>query len=159
VLPFVFARADRPFLRNGLPLLAGMAITFAGVATLAADRAAAGPSAANSAAAGLRSSCSAHCALLLIFPQPADRAMRRWSAWRPIVGARHERSHRRLAAAGVATGLAGRPAPARILGIILTGAALQGPCATDCGCLLAYALGAATSLAWRCWSAASCSPR
>src|ERR1700754_5138347 len=36
VLPFVFARADRPFLRSGLPLLAGMALTFAGVATLAA---------------------------------------------------------------------------------------------------------------------------
>jgi hypothetical protein len=36
VLPFVFARADRPFVSSGLPLLAGMAATFAGVATLAA---------------------------------------------------------------------------------------------------------------------------
>ena len=36
VLPFVFARADRPFLRNGLPMLLGMAVTFALVATLAA---------------------------------------------------------------------------------------------------------------------------
>ena len=36
VLPFVFARADRPFSRNGLPLLVGMAATFAAVATLAA---------------------------------------------------------------------------------------------------------------------------
>ena len=36
VLPFVFARADQPFLRSGLPLLLGMALTFAGVATLAA---------------------------------------------------------------------------------------------------------------------------
>jgi cytochrome c biogenesis protein CcdA len=38
VLPFVFARADQPFRRSGLPLLAGMAVTFAavaGVATLA----------------------------------------------------------------------------------------------------------------------------
>ncbi len=26
VLPFVFARADRPFLRSGLPMLAGMAL-------------------------------------------------------------------------------------------------------------------------------------
>jgi|GEM_PF-2277504 len=33
VLPFVFARSDRPFMRNGLPMLLGMAIT---VATLAA---------------------------------------------------------------------------------------------------------------------------
>src|ERR1700679_2093768 len=36
VLPFVFARADQPFVRSGLPLRAGMALTFALVATLAA---------------------------------------------------------------------------------------------------------------------------
>src|SRR5262252_2327244 len=36
VLPFVFARADRPFMRSGLPLLLGMSLTFAAVATLAA---------------------------------------------------------------------------------------------------------------------------
>src|SRR5690242_7357428 len=28
VLPFVFARADRPFLRSGLPMLAGMVVMF-----------------------------------------------------------------------------------------------------------------------------------
>jgi len=27
VLPFVFARADRPFVRSGLPMLVGMAAT------------------------------------------------------------------------------------------------------------------------------------
>src|SRR5689334_11794816 len=36
VLPFVFARADRSFARRTLPMLAGMAATFAIVATLAA---------------------------------------------------------------------------------------------------------------------------
>ena len=36
MLPFVFARADQPFVRSGLPLLLGMTITFAAVATLAA---------------------------------------------------------------------------------------------------------------------------
>jgi cytochrome c biogenesis protein CcdA len=36
VLPFVFARSERPFLTRGLPLLGGMALTFATVATLAA---------------------------------------------------------------------------------------------------------------------------
>ena len=36
VLPFVFARADRPFLRSTLPLLLGMALTFTVVASLAA---------------------------------------------------------------------------------------------------------------------------
>jgi cytochrome c biogenesis protein CcdA len=34
VLPFVFARADRAFVRSGLPLLAGMALTFAAVAAI-----------------------------------------------------------------------------------------------------------------------------
>jgi cytochrome c biogenesis protein CcdA len=28
VLPFVFARSDQPFVKSGLPLLAGMAATF-----------------------------------------------------------------------------------------------------------------------------------
>src|SRR5262245_62131896 len=36
VLPFVFSRADQPFSRSGLPLLLGMALTFALVASLAA---------------------------------------------------------------------------------------------------------------------------
>src|SRR5476651_2270828 len=36
VLPFVFARADRPFVKSGLPMLVGMALTFALVSTLAA---------------------------------------------------------------------------------------------------------------------------
>ena len=36
VLPFVFARADRGFARGAVPLLVGMALTFAVVATLAA---------------------------------------------------------------------------------------------------------------------------
>ena len=36
VLPFVFAKADQPFRRNGLPLLAGMALTFAAFAAVAA---------------------------------------------------------------------------------------------------------------------------
>src|SRR6266478_6653486 len=35
VLPFVFSRAEQPFRRSGLPLLAGMAATFAAAATLA----------------------------------------------------------------------------------------------------------------------------
>src|ERR1700685_4567723 len=35
VLPFVFAKADQPFRKSGLPLLAGMALTFAGFAAIA----------------------------------------------------------------------------------------------------------------------------
>jgi len=36
VLPFVFASAGRSFLRSGLPMLVSMALTFAGIASLAA---------------------------------------------------------------------------------------------------------------------------
>src|ERR1700728_1102425 len=35
VLPFVFAKADQPFRKSGLPLLAGMALTFAAFAAIA----------------------------------------------------------------------------------------------------------------------------
>src|SRR5215470_17379433 len=35
VIPFVLARADRPFLRSGLPMLVGMALAFAVVASFA----------------------------------------------------------------------------------------------------------------------------
>lgn len=147
VLPFVFARADRPFLRNGLPLLAGMAITFAAVATLAAVGGG-WAVAANSVGRWIAIVLLAGFALLLIFPHWADRAMR------PLV-----RLGDRLSASGsedriggslllgVATGLLWAPCAGPILGIILTGAALSGASATTAGLLLAYALGAATSLA------------
>lgn len=35
VLPFVLAHANRPFLRAGLPMLIGMALAFAAMASLA----------------------------------------------------------------------------------------------------------------------------
>ena len=147
VLPFVFARADRPFLRNGLPLLAGMAITFAGVATLAAVGGG-WAVAANSAGRWIAIVLLAAFALLLIFPRLADRAMR------PLVrlGDRLSAngSEDRIGGSlllGVATGLLWAPCAGPILGIILTGAALSGASATTAGLLLAYALGAATSLA------------
>ena len=147
VLPFVFARADRPFLRNGLPLLAGMAITFALVATLAAVGGG-WAVAANSAGRWLAIVLLAAFALLLIFPRLAERAMR------PLVGLGERLSAKggedRIGGSlllGVATGLLWAPCAGPILGIILTGAALSGASATTAGLLLAYALGAATSLA------------
>jgi len=147
VLPFVFARADRPFLRNGLPLLAGMAITFAGVATLAAVGGG-WAVAANSAGRWIAIVLLAGFALLLIFPRLAERAMR------PLVGLGERLSasgsEDRIGGSlllGVATGLLWAPCAGPILGIILTGAALSGANPATAGLLLAYALGAATSLA------------
>ena len=147
VLPFVFARADRPFLRNGLPLLAGMAITFAGVATLAAVGGG-WAVAANSAGRWIAIVLLAAFALLLIFPGLADRTMR------PLVGLGERLSAKgsedKIGGSlllGVATGLLWAPCAGPILGIILTGAALSGASTATAGLLLAYALGAATSLA------------
>jgi cytochrome c biogenesis protein CcdA/thiol-disulfide isomerase/thioredoxin len=147
VLPFVFARADRPFLRNGLPLLAGMAITFAGVATLAAVGGG-WAVAANSAGRWIAIVLLGAFALLLIFPRLAERAMRPLVGWGERLSAKG--SEDRIGGSlllGVATGLLWAPCAGPILGIILTGAALSGASAATAGLLLAYALGAATSLA------------
>ena len=147
VLPFVFARADRPFLRSGLPLLVGMAITFAGVATLAAVGGG-WAVAANSAGRWIALVLLAAFAILLIFPGLSERAMR------PLVGLGERLSSKgsedRIGGSlllGVATGLLWAPCAGPILGIILTGAALSGASTATAGLLLAYALGATTSLA------------
>ena len=72
VLPFVFAKADRPFIRSGLPMLIGMAVTFAAVATLAAV---AGGWAvqANQYGRGAAILLLALFGLALLFPAFADR--------------------------------------------------------------------------------------
>ncbi|HYC95599.1 MAG TPA: cytochrome c biogenesis protein DipZ [Sphingomicrobium sp.] len=147
VLPFVFARGDKPFLTNGLPLLAGMAITFALVATLAAVGGGWAVT-ANSVGRAIALALFAGFALLLIFPSLSERAMR------PLVGLGERLSSRAgeggvgsSALLGLATGLLWAPCAGPILGIILTGAALSGASAATAGLLFAYALGAATSLA------------
>jgi cytochrome c biogenesis protein CcdA/thiol-disulfide isomerase/thioredoxin len=151
VLPFVFARADRPFLGNGLPMLIGMALTFAGVATLAAI----GGGWAVDANEYGRYAAMALLALFgitLLLPALADRVMQ------PLVslGARLSQSVDQEPAAaaigsslvlGVATGLLWAPCAGPILGLILTGAALQGANVGTSLLLAAYAAGAATSLA------------
>src|ERR671917_559024 len=75
VLPFVFARADRSFVRSTLPLLAGMAATFAIVATLAAVG---GGWAVQANAIGRWAALAllAVFGLALVFPQFSDRLTR-----------------------------------------------------------------------------------
>jgi len=153
VLPFVFARADRPFLRNGLPMLAGMAATFAAVATLAAV-AGGWVVEANQYGRVAALVLMAAFGLTLVFPGLADRVMR------PLVGigAKLSASAERGAdehnativpslLLGVATGFLWAPCAGPVLGLILTGAALNGATAGTSLLLLAYAAGAATSLA------------
>src|SRR5580693_484836 len=75
VLPFVFARADKPFMRSGLPMLLGMALTFAVIATLAAV---AGGWAVEANQYGRYAAIAllAIFGITLLFPSFADRMMR-----------------------------------------------------------------------------------
>ena len=149
VLPFVFARADRPFLKSGLPMLIGMAVTFAGIATLAA-LGGGWAVAANQTGRTIAVLLLALFGLSLLIPELADRLSR------PLValGSRLSASADAQGAAvlpslllGVATGLLWAPCAGPILGLILTGAALEGASVGTSLLLLAYAAGAATSLA------------
>ena len=157
VLPFVFARVDQPFARSGLPLLVGMALSFAGVATLATVG---GSWAAEANEIGRDAALVVLAAmgLALLVPRVADRLTR------PLValGARlSEAAHRDAQingrsvlpslALGVATGLLWAPCAGPVLGLVLTTAALQGASAHTSSLLLSYAAGAATSLALALW--------
>ena len=75
VLPFVFARANRSFLRSSLPLLVGMAATFALVATLAAVGGGWAVQ-ANQAGRWIAILLLGFFGLTLLLPGLADRAMR-----------------------------------------------------------------------------------
>jgi cytochrome c biogenesis protein CcdA/thiol-disulfide isomerase/thioredoxin len=147
VLPFVFARADQPFRRSGLPLLAGMALTFALVATAAAFG---GHWVVRLNQGGRYVAMLVFLVLgiSLLFPSIAERLTR------PLVsaggrlqgGQPGQAGIGRSFLLGVSTGLLWAPCAGPILGLILTGAALEGPGARSSFLLLAFALGAAASL-------------
>jgi cytochrome c biogenesis protein CcdA/thiol-disulfide isomerase/thioredoxin len=147
VLPFVFARSDRRFMTSGLPMLGGMAVTFAGIATLAA---------VGGAWAVRINQYGRLFALVLLTAFAATLLSRHLADWlaRPFVALGN-----RLAPAGgrdsgviaslllgVATGLLWAPCAGPILGLVLTSAAISGPNAHTTALLFAYAAGAATSL-------------
>jgi len=150
VLPFVFARSDRPFVRSGLPMLIGMAATFALVATLAAVGGGWAVQ-ANQIGRWAALTLMALFGLTLLVPSLAARLAR------PLVALGGRLSQRADDDArggfwaslllGLATGLLWAPCAGPVLGLILTGAALQGANAQTSLLLLSYALGAATSLA------------
>lgn len=150
VLPFVFARTGQPFVKSGLPLLVGMALTFALVATLAAVGGG-WVVQLNQYGRWLALVFVALFGLTLLLPQLAERLTR------PLVAAGSRLSEAAGADArprpgaslliGVATGLLWAPCAGPILGLLLTGAALQGASIQTTFLLLAYAAGAATSLA------------
>ena len=150
VLPFVFAKADQPFRKSGLPLLAGMAITFAGFAAVATVGGA-WVVRANQYGRWAALVVLAIFGLTLLWPALAD-----WLS-RPFVrlGSRiSQPSTDAPIQAGLVLccwvsppGLLWAPCAGPILGLILTGAALQGANQRSAVLLLAYAAGAAVSLA------------
>ena len=149
VLPFVFARADRPFARNGLPMLIGMALTFALVATLAA---------VGGGWAVRANQYGRYIALAVLAVLGVTLLSSHFAEWisRPFVKLGNRLSERSdaqtdspwsAAGLGVATGLLWAPCAGPILGLLLTGAALKGASVQTTLLLLTYAGGAAASLA------------
>lgn len=149
VLPFVLSRSGQPFLRGPLPMLAGMALTFAAVATLASVG---GAWAVRANAYGRYGALAllALFGLSLLVPRLADVLTR------PVValgnrlagdGSRAASSPWASLLLGAATGMLWAPCAGPILGIVLTTAALQGASVQSSLLLVAYAAGAATSLA------------
>ena len=150
VLPFVFARSEQPFVRSTLPLLLGMSATFAAIATLAAvggnwavrlnDY---GRITALVVLAGL--------GVALLSRRAADFFARPFVAFgnrlSQSAGATAAPTVLQSALLGVALGFLWAPCAGPILGLILTGAAINGPSTQTTTLLFAYALGAAVSLA------------
>jgi cytochrome c biogenesis protein CcdA/thiol-disulfide isomerase/thioredoxin len=146
VVPFLFARADRSVSSVLLTLL-GLSLTFALVSSLAV---------VSSDWVVTANGIGRQVALviLVLFALSLLSAkIGHWLTW-PLVtlGNRLDPATRRLSGPsaslliGVATGLLWAPCAGPILGIILTGAMLQGPSAQTSLLLLAYGLGSAVSL-------------
>jgi cytochrome c biogenesis protein CcdA/thiol-disulfide isomerase/thioredoxin len=148
VLPFVFSRADQPFRRSGLPLLAGMAVTFALVAAVATV-AGAWVVRANQIGRIFAMVVFGVLGLALLFPGLAEYLSR------PLVrlGGRVQGQSNeppsigKSLLLGVSTGLLWAPCAGPILGLILTGAAVEGASAHTALLLFAFAAGAGCSLA------------
>jgi len=151
VLPFVFARAGQSFARSGLPMLAGMAITFAFVAMLVTIGGSWAVH-ANQYGRYVALAILAVFGLTLLLPRFADRVMRPFVSAGARISASAEEGDATPSVfssvlLGIGTGLLWAPCAGPILGLVLTGAALHGADVGTFALLLAYALGAATSLA------------
>ncbi len=150
ILPFVFARAERPFLKGSLPMLAGMAVTFAVIA---------GAATAGGGWIVRANQYGRYAALVvlvifglaLLWPAFSDRLSRPFVQLGNRIASPQDQEANpgvgRSLLLGVATGLLWAPCAGPILGLVLTGAAIAGPGTGTVWLLLTYAAGAATSLA------------
>jgi cytochrome c biogenesis protein CcdA/thiol-disulfide isomerase/thioredoxin len=150
VLPFVFTRSGQRFATHGLPMLLGMAVTFALIASLAA---------VGGGWAVRLNETGRTLSLIALSAFAATLLSRRLAEQlsRPFVALGNrllpsgpnglEQGVLSSLLIGVATGLLWAPCAGPILGLVLTGAALSGPTAHTSLLLLLYAAGAACSLA------------
>ena len=137
VLPFVFVRSDQSFRRSGLPILLGMATTFAVLASLA-TLGGAWLVEVNQYGRDAAMLLLLLLGMALIFPSWSERMMRPFVA---LGGQLRQRADQHSSIKGslllgVAVGFLWAPCAGPILGLVLAGAAL----------LLVFAAGAATSL-------------
>ncbi len=148
VLPFIFARSEQSFRRSGLPILIGMAVTFTALASLAAVGGAwlVGLNQYGRYAAML---LFLLLGLALVFPAFSERIMRPFVSFGGQLQQRADRqaSVKGSLLLGVAVGFLWAPCAGPILGLVLAGAALNGANLYSASLLLAFAAGAATSLA------------
>jgi cytochrome c biogenesis protein CcdA len=153
ILPFVLARADEPFRRGALPMLLGLAVAFAAVASLASF-AGGWAVALNRDGRTVALMLIAFIGLSMLLPNLAARLTApiasigsRLGTWveRRTVGKDPAVAYSVLF--GVATGFVWAPCAGPILALVLTTAALTGPSIRTSLLLLTYGLGAATSLA------------
>ncbi|MDY7511256.1 cytochrome c biogenesis protein DipZ [Ralstonia wenshanensis] len=153
VLPFVLSRIDQPLLRAKLPMLAGMALTYMGFATLVSVG---GAWAVRVNEYGRLAALwlLAVFGLSLLCPRLADLLARPALALGNRLASRTSPS--RVSGQpsaigslllGIATGMLWAPCAGPILGLVLTGMVLQGASLSSALVLTAYAAGGATSLA------------
>ncbi|MGI8496867.1 MAG: cytochrome c biogenesis protein DipZ [Gemmatimonadaceae bacterium] len=147
VVPFLFVQADRSFWRSILPMLSGMAVTFA----LVAAAAAVGGGwivRANEAGRIAAMVVLAAMGIALLVPTVADLASRPLVA----IGARLQQRARTAppvvgaALLGVSIGFLWAPCAGPILGLLFTTAALKGATAHSALLLLTFAAGACSAL-------------
>ncbi|WP_417358975.1 cytochrome c biogenesis protein CcdA [Gallaecimonas pentaromativorans] len=148
ILPFVFARTGQSFRQSLLPMLLGLALAFALVASLTAVTGNWAQT-TNHIGREVALAIMALFGLGLLFPSLAN-----WAS-RPLVRAgshlsgwaqKQSNGLLRSVVLGLATGLLWAPCAGPVLGLILSGAALNGPGPQTTLLLLAYGLGTATSL-------------
>src|SRR6185312_2649476 len=149
VVPLVMARAGRPLQRDILPMLAGMAITFAAVASVATA----------SAAWLVRASEGGRIGALVLLgvvgvSLVVPRVAAALAALPVRLGARLDRAAAGRGPGVVGNGLVGAaiallwaPCAGPILGLVVALAAAGGPTVRSAALYLAFAAGAATSLA------------